>query len=260
MSIVDKRLDGSRWHLGTEVGLGPGHILLDGNPAASLPKKGAQPSPNFQPILLWPNGWMHQYATWYGSRPQTRRYFVLDGDRPQFSDHVYCGQTAAWIKMPLATEIGLGLRDIVFDKDPAPPPLKGHSPQFLANIRCGQTAGWTKIPISVAAIWLHGSRCHLVWRQASAQATLCSMGTTQRPQNKGHTHPTQFLAHVYCVQTAGWMKTPFGTEVDLAPGHIVLDGVPGPSSPRKGHNSLPSFRSTSNCGHGRPSQLLLSSF
>jgi len=37
---------------------------------------------------------------------------------------------------------------------------------------------------------------------------------------------TQFLAHVYCGQTAGWMKTPLGTEVDLGPGHIVLDGVP----------------------------------
>ena len=43
---------------------------------------------------------------------------------------------------------------------------------------------------------------------------------------KGHTHPTHFLAHVYCCQTAGWMKTPLGTEVDLGPGHIVLDGVP----------------------------------
>jgi len=26
---------------------------------------------------------------------------------------------------------------------------------------------------------------------------------------------------------AGWMKTPLGTEVDLGPGHIVLDEVPG---------------------------------
>jgi len=34
------------------------------------------------------------------------------------------------------------------------------------------------------------------------------------------------LAHVYCGQIAGWMKTPLGTEVDLGPGHIVPDGVP----------------------------------
>jgi len=47
------------------------------------------------------------------------------GGAPQFSAHVYCGQTAAWIKMPLGTEvglgIGLGLRDTVFDVDPATP-------------------------------------------------------------------------------------------------------------------------------------------
>ena len=36
----------------------------------------------------------------------------------------------------------------------------------------------------------------------------------------------QFLIHVCCGQTAGWMKTPLGTEVDLGPGRIVLDGVP----------------------------------
>jgi len=38
------------------------------------------------------------------------------------------------------------------------------------------------------------------------------------------------LAHVYCGQMAGWMKTPLGTEVDLCPGHIVLDGDPAPLS------------------------------
>ena len=38
----------------------------------------------------------------------------------------------------------------------------------------------------------------------------------------------QFSVHVYCGQTAGWMKMPFGTETDLDPSHIVLDGVPAP--------------------------------
>ena len=49
-------------------------------------------------------------------------------------------------------------------------------------------------------------------------------GNPAIPRKKAHS--TQFLAHVYCGQTAGWMKTPLGTEVDLGPGHIVLDGVP----------------------------------
>ena len=43
---------------------------------------------------------------------------------------------------------------------------------------------------------------------------------------KGHTHPHPILGHVCCGQMAGWMKTPRGREVDLSPGHIVLDGVP----------------------------------
>ena len=35
----------------------------------------------------------------------------------------------------------------------------------------------------------------------------------------------QFSAHVYCGQTAEWIKTPLGTEVNLGSGDVVLDGV-----------------------------------
>jgi len=96
----------------------------------------------------------------------------------------------------------------------------------------------------------------LLCRQALAQATLCSMGT-QLPPKKCTPNPTQFLAHVYCGQTAGWMKTPLGTEVDLGPDHIVLDGVPGLCE--RGKAALPVFSADVYCGHSRPSQLLLSS-
>jgi len=47
--------------------------------------------------------------------------FVLDGS-PQFSARVYCGQTDAHMKVPLGTEVGFGLRDIVLDGVPAPLP------------------------------------------------------------------------------------------------------------------------------------------
>ena len=40
--------------LSMEVGLGPGHIVLDGD-TAPLPKYGTEP-PIFGPCLLWPNG------------------------------------------------------------------------------------------------------------------------------------------------------------------------------------------------------------
>jgi len=48
---------------------------------------------------------------------------------------------------------------------------------------------------------------------------------TATPRKKWHTHPTQFLAHVNCVQTAAWIKMPLGTEVNLGPGDVVLDVV-----------------------------------
>jgi len=66
--------------LGMEVDVGSGNTVIDGDPA-SLPKKG-QSLPNFRPILLWPNGWMHQDATWYGGRPQPRRLCVRWGPSP----------------------------------------------------------------------------------------------------------------------------------------------------------------------------------
>jgi len=143
-----------------EVGLGPGDIVLDGDPA-----------------------------------PPSSCHLRKKGTAAQFLAHVYCGQTAVCIRIPPDTEVGLSLGDIVLDGDPAPPPLKGHSHQFLANVPCGQMAGWTKMPLgmeiglgpgnfvfdadpaspraptppnfwpmSIEAKWLDGSRCHLIRR------------------------------------------------------------------------------------------------
>ena len=41
------------------------------------------------------------------------------GQGSLFLDHVYCGQMAAWIKMPLGAEAGLDPGHIVLDGDPA---------------------------------------------------------------------------------------------------------------------------------------------
>jgi len=88
--------------IGTKVGLGPGEIALDGNPAPLPPKK---------------------------------------GHSSQFSAHVHCGQMAGWIKMPLGTEVGLGLGHIVLNGDPAPLQKRGTAspPQFLVHVCFGQT-------------------------------------------------------------------------------------------------------------------------
>jgi len=82
-------------------------------------KKGAEPSsPIFGPCLLWPNGRMHQDATWYGGRPRPRRHCAGWGPTftppkmgaeppPQFSPHVYCSQTTRWTKTALGIEVCL---------------------------------------------------------------------------------------------------------------------------------------------------------
>jgi len=112
MSVVAQRLDGLRCHLVWRYASGQATVL-DGDPAA--PKKGAQPPPVFGPCLLWPNGWMDQGATWCGGRPRPRRHCVRfgpsspsKGHSPQFSAHVYCGERAGCISIPLGSEIGLG--------------------------------------------------------------------------------------------------------------------------------------------------------
>jgi len=103
MSIVAKRLDESGYlPLGTVLGLCPGDIMLDGDPALRFPKSGT-------------------------SAPL------------QFSAHVYCGQTAGWIKMPVGVEVGLGPGHIVLDGDAAPPAWKWtQQPPLSVHVYCGQ--------------------------------------------------------------------------------------------------------------------------
>jgi len=111
--------------LSTEVGLGPGDFVSDGDPAPPQ-KRGT--APIVGPCLLWLNGWMHQDTTSYGGRPQFRRHCVrwgpssrLKGAQPsEASAHVCCGQMAGWIKMPLGMEVDLGPGHTVLDGDPAP--------------------------------------------------------------------------------------------------------------------------------------------
>ena len=77
--------------LSTQVGLGPGQIVLDWIPAPPPPK----------------------------------------GRSPRYSAGIGCGQMAGWIKMRLGRKVGLNPSDIVLDGDPAPPPQKGdRAPNF----------------------------------------------------------------------------------------------------------------------------------
>jgi len=61
---------------GIEVCLSPGEFVLDGDPSPL-------PPPIFGPLLLWPNGWMHQDAIWYGCRPQVSPLSPKRGGAPR---------------------------------------------------------------------------------------------------------------------------------------------------------------------------------
>jgi len=137
-----------------EVGLGPSHIVLDGDPAP-LPKKGTDPHPTlifgpvycrqmagyikmplgmevslrprrlcvrwgpsnpqnrghthyhpvFGPCLLWPNGWMDEDATWYGSRPRPRPHCIRRGSCSVQNGHSgphLVGPCLLWPRSPIS--------------------------------------------------------------------------------------------------------------------------------------------------------------
>jgi len=185
---------------------------------------------------------MHQDATWYGCRPQPRGFCarwrpsppsptrgqsppifrpmfivakrldgsichlarrsasaqatVLDGDPaaspqkpPEFLAHFYCGQTAGCIKMPFGMKVGLSPGDFVLDGDPASYPKRGGAHPFL-----GPPLLWPNDSMDQDATWYGGRP------RPTRHCVRCG---PSYPQKKGHTHPAQFLAHVYCGQMAG---------------------------------------------------------
>jgi len=113
--------------LGKVVGLGPGHIVIDGDPCGD-------PAPPQQPL-------------------------------PTFSPYAYCGQTVGCIRIPLGTEVGLIPGNIVLDGDPAPlrPPRKEGTaastfrPTLLWNGRPSQQLLSCCISFNLVKSYFHSS-------------------------------------------------------------------------------------------------------
>ena len=61
-------------------------------------------------------------------------------------------------------------------------------------------------------------------RMADIQSPTAEIRQAPSSLSRKVAHQPQFSARVYCGQTAGWTKMPFGKEVGLGPGDIVLDG------------------------------------
>jgi len=165
---------GIKMPLGMEVGLGPGDFLLDRTPLPS-PKNGAEPS-------------------------------------PKFTAHVYCGQTAGWMKIVVGMEVRLSPDDFTLHGDPAPLSKQGAEPPIFGTCLLRPNGCMDQ-----DATWYEG-RPQL--------RRLCVRWGPSSPPQKGGGAPSQFSAHVHCGQTAGWIKMALGMVVGLGPRHIVLGGDP----------------------------------
>jgi len=173
---------------GTELGLGPAHIVLDGYPVLLPPRKGHSSSQFSVHVCCNQTAGLIKIRVGVGAVKSrgiprdSRGIGIIFGAtvcktvRPILSvrclsvlsiclsaqsvTFVHCGQTVGRMKMKLGAQLGLGPDHIVLDGDPAPLPRGSQPPPSFR-------------PISVSAKWLHGSRFHLVCSYASAQATLC---------------------------------------------------------------------------------------
>jgi len=134
--------------------------------------------------------------------------------------------------MPLGMEVGLGSGDIVLDGTELLP--KGGQPPIFG-------------PMSIVAKRLDASVYHLARRYARPRRHCVRWGPSS-PLKGAH---TPFSAHVYCGQTAGWIK------MALGPDDIVLDGAQLPLPKEAG--TPPIFGPRLLWPNGRPSQLLLNS-
>ena len=118
-----------------------------------------------------------------------------------------------WTDQP-ETWVGLHPCHIVLDGDPAPLPKIGDTAPTIF----GPCLLWTNGYMDQDATW-YGGR--------PRPKSHCARWGPSPPQKVANGGTAQFLAHVCCGQTAGWIKMKLGLRVGLGPGHI---GRWGPSS------------------------------
>jgi len=152
--------------------------------------------------------------------------------------------------MPLGTEVCLGLRHIVSHGDPGPLPKKGVEPPIFGQCPLWSTAGWTKMPLGMD-VGLH-------------PGGFVFDGDPATPRKKGTPPPNFWPVSIVAKrldQDATWYR---GKPRPRR--RCVRWGRSSPLNPQfsqlfaKGAQQPPQlFSAHVYCGHGRPSQLLLSS-
>jgi len=137
--------------LGTEVGLSPDDIVLDGDPAFPPQQGPERPSPIFGPCLLWLNGRMDQNVTWFGGKPRPRRRCVRWGPSPRPQKRggtlsLIVGPFLLWPNGCMHQDATLyegrpQPRDFVLDGNPATSP-QWEPPILWSNGRMDQDGTW----------------------------------------------------------------------------------------------------------------------
>jgi len=129
--------------LGMQVGLGPGHIMLNG--IQLLPRSGTTPS-IFGPCLLWPNGWMDQDVTWCGGRPRPRRHCVRWGSSSPPPPQKKAGASVLPCNFRpmsiVAMNDWMGEDATWYGSRPHPPKGAQQPPLFLAHVYSGQISNF----------------------------------------------------------------------------------------------------------------------
>ena len=161
---------------------------------------------------------------------------------PQFSAHFYCGQTAGCIKMPLGMDVGLSPEDFVLDGDPVPSPKRGWSPQIFGP----------------CLLWPNGWMDQdATWYEVGLIPGDCVRWGPSSPPHEGGGAPSPIFGPCL-LWPNGWMDEDaarYGSKPQPRP-HCTRRS---PSSHERGTAAPPLFSAHVYCGHGRPSQLLLSS-
>ena len=132
--------------------------------------------------------------------------------------HVYCGQTAAWINVPLVTEVGLGPDDTVLHWDPAPSPKRRRRPVPIF----GPCLLWPNSWMDQDGTW-HGSG---PWSSPHC----ARWGLSSCPQNG--TEPPSIFGP-FLLWPNGWMRQDATWYGGRPQPRRLLDGDPGPL-PQKG--------------------------
>jgi len=209
-------------------------------------QKGGSAPLIFCPFLLWPNGWMHQDGTWYGGRPQPRRRCVRWGPNPlpkKGWSHPNFGPRLLWPNGCIDQAVTW------YGGRPRPtrrcvrwgtssPPLKGHSPpSFRPNF---VVAEWTKMPLGMAVVLDSGDFVF-----------------DADPVTPKKAHPRHPIFGLCLLWPNGWIGEDaswYGSRPRPRP-HCIRRCF----SSRERGTAAPLFSAHVYCGHGRPSELMLSS-